>query len=318
MIKVLYIGVFAICITILYNYISNPIDVIIWSFTGDGYIFKFCMSFFHIFLYDLILQCWRFFRNHRIWSIILLIELPILILIIPFCNADRDINNFFSIIYDWKNYGTMPLAFALSLLEIGGIVIYYVSNMVNRRIVQDDNDIRNSPLPTKILVLLTTFSFVYGILYFKFYDNSEDSNTHIMATPDGSYYIHEYRTTDSIYVKIADNESFCESLSFGASTVETLWPRILVMVYPHDIVDIDYPDSLISIESSAKYNVLFMKEPEMNTILSDKEQRCHCYYFWFTLAKGPFVARHVEISKSGDLIEYRDISMIELKPTNKE
>ncbi len=318
MIKVLFIGVFAICITIFYNYVSNPIDLIIWSFTGDGYLFEFCISFFHIFLYDLILQCWRIFRNHRIWSIILLIELPILILIIPICYADRDLSNYFTIVYDWNNYGMTPLAFALSSLEIGGIIIYFVANMVDRRIVQTDDDIRTSSLPTRILEFLTIFSFVGGILYFKFYDNGEDSNTRTLTTTNGSYYIYEHRSTDSIYVKISDNEFFSESLSFRASTVETFGPRIFVMLYPNNIVDIDYPDSFISIESMSKYNVLFMKEPDMNTILSDKELSYECYYFWFSFAKDPIVARHIVFSKSGDILKYRDISMKKLKPTITE
>lgn len=297
----LFIGLVIYCLNI-FLYYFNPFKLIVWSITGDGLIFDFCIGILQIFFCVLVLQIfWRYFRNYFFWAIVFSIVLPVLLALIPFSVTDIDIRSFFTPFEDFNNYGTVSLLFVLFLLEIMGVVIYCVLSKITRK---NGNVI--SLWLTRCFLLFDFLAFLGGIVYLKHFNNGEGKDGQIMMTPDGKYYLCEYRTADSIHVVISDNDSFTDRLAFGANKTEK---TLLVQLYPNNIVVIDCPDSLICVESLSKYSLLFKKEPNMDAFLTNGENKYSCYYFWFNLPNKPLSAQYFEYSSIGRCKKIKKIYM---------
>lgn len=300
-----FIGLIIFCLNIVLYYF-NPLKLIVWSITGDGLIFNFCIGILQIFICVLVSQIWRYFRNRSLWTIVFSIVVPVLLALIPFSVTDIDIRSFFTPIEDYNNYGTVSFAFVLFLLEIMGVVIYCILSKITRK---NGNVI--SPWLTRCFLLFNFLAFAGGIVYLKNYNNGEGNDGQIMMTPNGKYYICEYRTADSIHVVISDNDSFTDRLAFGASKTEKI---LLVQLYPNNIVVTDCPDSLICVESLSKYSLLFNEYPDTDAFLTNGENGYSCYYFWFHSQNEPFSARYFEYSRAGIL---KKIKQIYMRPTKK-
>ena len=293
-----------VCLTIIYNYLPNPIALLIWSFTGDGVLFVYCYGVLQILVYILILQCWKLFRIKTYWAIIMAIELPILLVLVPILITDPSFGSFLTAIGDYINYGTTSFIFVIFLLEVIGIVFY----LTLLKVTSHSSPI--SSLHKKYIVSFDCLVFVGGIIYY--WDNNYIRNTNTddyMVTHDGIYYLHERRTDDSLYVEISDNNSFTNGFEFGACKADSFQNNILVQLFPKNVIVIDYPDSLISLNPSSKYIVFFDQEPSHDSFFSDDEQRYSCYYFWFSFSEKSRTVRYIETNKNNETIKMKEMRL---------
>lgn len=304
----LFIGLIIICLTIFYNYVSNPLALLVWGFTGDGYLFEFCMGAVQIALYNLILHFWKIFRNRRLWIIVFTIQIMVLAVIVQICFTDKDIEEFFYSFADLFQYGTVSLAFVLTLLELGGITIFCIlSSCVESK--------SNSYLSmtTNCIWLLNILILVGGIVYYRNYDKRTYADGLIYMTPDGEYYVCQQVTEDSIYVQISDNASFNLPLSIRGKISNEFPDNILVKMYPQHYALLRSVDSLLVINDSSNYTIVFEDNYEDVSFLPDSIQPIPSYWFWFNTRKKPLIARFMLFTRNGDLIKYKNIQLRSFK-----
>lgn len=300
----LFIGLIIVSLTIVYNYLPNPLTLFFWGFAGDGNLFIFCYGILQILIYNLILRCWKSFRNNTLWTIIMSVELPILFGMVPVLVTDPSFGSFLAAIDDFTKYGTISFLFVVFLLEIAGIVFYYVLKRVtsNRR-----------PISTRVARCFFVFDclvLIGGIIYYKNDDITNiDNNISYMMTPDGKYYIFEHRTADSLYVEISDDNSFADRFEFVASKVEPYLDHVFIKLFPNNVIEIDYPDSLLTIIPTSKYAIFFNETSDSGSFLSKSELSYSCYYFWFYFSKKTRTACYLEMNKNNEMIKMKQMRL---------
>lgn len=301
-----FIALIISCLSIIYNYLPNPIALAIFSITGDGNLLVFCYGFIQIAIYNLILLYWKFFRNKSLWTLIMSVQLTILALLVPVSITDPSFGSFLTAIEDYIYYGTISYFFVVFLIEVIGVMIYVVfTKIINYR--------------CKISIQTAKFLFIYncliiagGIIFYRNDDNvqEETPNTYTyMRTPDGKFYIREYRTTDSIHIVISDNVLFKDKFEFGARKAESFYDHIFIQIYPNDVLEIDYPDSLLSIDSESKFNAFLNMTPDVDFFLQKEELEYSCYYFWFYFSKQTRTARYLEKKRNNNIIRAKEMRL---------